>query len=95
VTTTSIREADKKVHPVDTQWHFPIMARYGFQPLTLEAVGLVRSYDYISGDGLGLKIRVSTGFSSDYWRDETNNAGGYWSALEPHLRKLTSPTEGD
>jgi hypothetical protein len=91
--------ADRMVHPVGTQWHYPIMTRHGWSPLTAEAIGFVRSYDYVQRlHGIEHRIRVTTGVHADYWTDLTqeersrqrprpwtDGAGGYWRDLEPYL----------
>lgn len=80
-------EADKVVHTVETQWHYPIMTKAGFEPVTKTGIGFSRSYTYVHP--LGYKIRVTTGISADYFNDETTKIGkfGYWGELEPHLKK--------
>ncbi len=84
----AFEQADKKVHPVESQWHYPILTKYGFQPLTKEGVGFVRSYDYEHQSGK--KIRCVTGSSADYWRvlPPGDEMEGYWSGLEPYLKSL-------
>lgn len=83
---TCIDEADKVVHSVEKEWHYPIFTKYGFNPLIREATGLVRSYDYVNASGH--KITWTTGYSSDRWRDVTSDKWGYWSDLEAHLQGL-------
>ena len=83
----SFAEANKKVHPVDTQWHFPIMSGHGYLPDTKEAVGFVRTYHYTNPTD-GHTMSVTTGASADYWTDKTNAASGYWRELEPHLEEI-------
>jgi len=78
-------EADKKVHPVEGEWHYPILTKYGFMPVTKVGIGFVRSYLYTKGDH---QIRVNTGVNADYWNDLTNPTFGYWSDLEPFLKTL-------
>lgn len=85
-------EANKKVHPVEGEWHYPIMARYGFAPETKEAVGFVRSYEYRHPSGH--TIVVTTGVSSDYWKDQQDLKTGYWLDLESHLKSLELPNDG-
>lgn len=87
----AFERADKKVHPVESQWHYPILTKYGFQPLTKEAVGFVRSYEY--DDTSGHKIKCTTGVNSDYWEDPKTKKSGYWSDLEPYLKTLTEGTK--
>lgn len=79
--------ADTVVHPVEKQWHYKIMRKYGFVPLELEAVGFVRSYTY---EREGHMVRVHTGVNSDYWLDLTKPACGFWIELEPHMKKITN-----
>ena len=83
----SLAEANQKVHPVDTQWHFPTMTENGYLADTKEATGFVRTYQYTNPTN-GHTMTVTTGAHADYWRDPTNNAGGYWIELEPHLKSL-------
>lgn len=89
-TTPGLEEANQKVHPVTTQWHHPIMVARGFVPETLEAVGLVRRYDYVHPDGH--RIRCTTGVNSDHWQDVTGpvQKAGYWASLEGYLDGLLS-----
>jgi len=92
-----LMKADKVEHPVEKQWHYPILTKHGFEPKTKYGTGFVRSYNYEHPSGR--KIRVTTGASADYWHDTTHgqhgfaepgqdNAGGYWSSLEPHVKAL-------
>jgi hypothetical protein len=85
------KKADKAVHPVESQWHYPIMTKHGWTPVTPEAVGFVRSYDYTHPVNRG-SITVTTGYSSDYWKDNNPKDGayhgGFWSDLEPYLREV-------
>lgn len=78
---TPLDVADRKVHKVEEQWHYPILTRYGFNPVTKEDVGLVRSYKYEHPSGR--QITVHTGMSSDWNEGEKF---GYWSDLEPYLK---------
>lgn len=73
--------ANKKEHPVEKEWHYPIMTRHGFEPVTKIAVGLVRSYLYKHPDGC--EVRVATGASRDYWT--ALNRQGDWHKLEAFL----------
>jgi len=79
----SLAIADQKVHPVESQWHYPILTEFGYEPLDKEGVGLVRSYKYQKGDHV---ITVTTGANADYW--EANDGFGYWADLKPYLQKL-------
>jgi len=81
-------EANKAIHPVEKQWHFPIMTKYGYEAVTKEGIGFVRSYTY-RHPTMDRSMTVTTGASADYWDDPNPNGGhGYWSDLEPHLIKL-------
>jgi hypothetical protein len=75
------------VHKVETQWHYPIMIKHGFQPKTLEVKGLVRSYEYEHPETKHRMI-VATGVHCDYWSDLTAKAGGYWDTLESHIKHI-------
>lgn len=86
---TDFAKANQKVHPVEEQWHYPIMTKHGYVPDTKEAVGFVRSYMY-TNPATARRIRVTTGANADYWEDQNSAACGYWRDLEPHLEKLTS-----
>lgn len=87
-------EANKVVHPVQGEWHFPILTAAGFKPVTLEGVGFVRSYKYIHEDGRS--IVCTTGVNSDRWEDQKtmNEFGrpkwGYWTDLESYICKETA-----
>lgn len=83
----TFEEADKVVHPVTSQWHYPILIEYGFEAVTKEAIGFVRSYDYIHPISRR-QIRCTTGCSSDYWEDLTVKKTKFWSDLEPYLKSL-------
>jgi hypothetical protein len=80
-----LNEADRAMHPVAKQWHYPIMVRYGFEPVTKEAQGFVRTYEYRMA---GHVIRVTTGYNTDSWTDVTRGKTGLWAELEPHLKTL-------
>ncbi len=84
----AFNKANEAIHLVETQWHFPIMTKYGFEPLDKEKTGFVRSYRYAK-EGHGM-IVVTTGCSADYWNDDTNKAYGYWASLEPHVKQLVA-----
>ncbi len=81
----AFEQANQKVHPVEAQWHFPILTKYGYTPITPQQTGFVRTYVY---ERAGHQIVCTTGSRADYWRDDTNKDGGYWASLEPHLKKL-------
>ena len=79
-------EADKVIHPVETQWHYPILTAAGYLPNTLSATGFVRRYIYTHPATCNV-IAVSTGMNIDYWTDNTTKQSGYWATLESHLAK--------
>lgn len=83
---TKFEKANKTIHKVEDQWHYPIMTEYGYKPLDKEGVGFVRSYKYKNDDGH--QITVTTGLNSDYWFDERSGTTGLWNDLKPHLQKL-------
>ena len=83
--------ADKKVHPVETQWHYEYLAKYCFKPLDKEGIGFVRSYRYQRGEHI---ITCTTGCNADYWEDQKLGAFGYWADLEPHLKSLLTECVG-
>ena len=84
---TNFDKANQVNHPVETQWHYPIMTRYGYVPLTKNRVGFVRQYTY-EHPVTKIMINVITGGHSDYWSGDNDGSGGYWSSLEEHLMKL-------
>lgn len=78
-------KANKKVHKVEDQWHYPILTKYGFKPETKEAQGLVRNYIYKNE---GTEIKCVTGASSDYWEViKGEKGGGYHGSLEVYLKE--------
>jgi len=81
----SFNKADKRVHKVEEEWHYPIFIKYGYEPIEKEGIGFVRSYDYVHKER-GNKIQWTTGCNRDYWK----GSGGYglWADLEPYLEKL-------
>ena len=81
--------ADKMVHSVESQWHYPIMHKHGYTADTKEATGFVRTYKY-TNLSTGHSMSVTTGAHSDHWMDATNRASGYWGTLGSHLASLTS-----
>lgn len=85
----NFEEANKKCHPVNTQWHYPILIEHGYVALTQEAVGLVRTYVY-EHPTTKHQISCTTGAHADYWTDKQNGAQGYWADLAPHLDRITN-----
>jgi hypothetical protein len=77
--------ANRKVHTVETQWHFKPMTSAGFFAETLEQEGFVRSYTYSKGEHY---IIVTTGSQCDYWVDTTLKARGYHGSLVEHLESI-------
>jgi len=86
-------EANKTIHPVETQWHYPTMTKYGYIADTQQGIGFVRTYDYHHPTS-GHSMSVTTGYSADYFRDDHNpmTGLGFWGDLEPHLKKITGTT---
>lgn len=80
---SDFNESDKKIHPVETQWHYKILTKYGFVAKTKEAIGFVRSYDYEHPSGC--QMTLTTGYHADYWTDKVTKETGYYLALEPYL----------
>lgn len=78
---TSFKEANKVVHKVEDQWHYPIMTKAGYEALTKEGVGFVRRYEYKKGTHT---VKCITGASSDRWEDNKRNFG-FWSSLKENL----------
>jgi len=81
----NFQEANKKVHKVEDQWHYPLMIAAGFVAVTKEAVGFVRNYHYTRDT---LNVVCVTGASSDYWSCSQRQSNGYWADLEPFLKGL-------
>jgi len=81
-------EADKKVHLVEDQWHYPIMIKYGFTPVTKTGIGFVRAYEYVHPSGH--KVSVCTGYSANYFTGISPKGWGYCGDLEPFLKKICS-----
>lgn len=86
----TFQSANEKVHPVETQWHYAILTRHGFTPVTREATGFVRSYRYVHPSGL--EIVCTTGVNRDYWTNpngaDVSAPGTSWSKLEPYIVSL-------
>ena len=78
----SFDNANKKVHPVEKQWHYPIMTDHGYVADTKEGIGFVRTYHY-TNPTTKHKMSVTTGARADYWTD--GGKQGYWGDLDPHL----------
>lgn len=83
----SLNSADEKVRLVENEWHYKILIKYGYVPETKTQTGFVRTYKYVHPNGY--IIIINHHLNSDAWSDPNNNAGGYWSSLETHVKKLT------
>lgn len=81
----AFEKAEKTEHPVEKQWHYPIMINFGYVPLTPSQIGFVREYIYEHPVSRH-QIHLHTGVNVDYWRDSSNN--GYHSSLKQHLQTL-------
>ena len=86
-------EADKKVHLVKDQWHYPIAIKYGFVPITMEAIGFVRSYQYEHPNGH--RIVCATGYNRDYFEGISPKGCGLWSELEAFLVKTLNEAKNE
>lgn len=73
-------------HPVESQWHYPILTAHGYLPLTPSQNGLVRGYLY-KHPTTGHLMKLVTGASADYWFDEATGAQGYHTTLNAHLQR--------
>jgi hypothetical protein len=82
----TFKEANRVVHPVEKQWHYPKLIKYGFIPETKSAVGFVRAYTYVHPSGR--VIKASTGANADHWEDMTSKSVGSCADLEPHCIAL-------
>lgn len=80
----ALHKADQVIHPVENQWHYKIMTKYGYEPKTPTGKGFVRSYMYENSKS-GHKMKVTTGASADYWEDPETGSSDYWAKLEPYL----------
>lgn len=88
----TLNEADKVVHTVENESHYRFFAKFGFIPLTREAKGLVRSYEY-KHPNIPNIIKYTIGAHADYWTDQLTQKGGYWPSLEMHLEELVTTHE--
>lgn len=98
--TNEEREAFEKAneawHPVEKEWHYPILIKYGFKPLTETAQGFVRKYEWVNDKGR--KITYHIGVNASYWTDsetfwddrKLSLKSHYWPALEPFLKSITT-----
>lgn len=82
-----MNEANKKMHPIETQWHYAAMTEAGFVSTTPPQQGFVRTYVYIHPVSKR-EIHVTTGSQADYWNDKTSKEGGYWADLAQHLKAI-------
>lgn len=89
----ALNVGDKRVHPVEGEWHYKYLVPAGFEPETKEGIGFVRSYIY--KNKTGVTVKCTTGYSADYW-DASGypescakyKGWGYWASLEPFLKCL-------
>lgn len=84
---STLEEANEVIHPVESEWHYPIVTAAGFIPEVKEAKGLVRSYIYRHPNGVS--VSCNTGYSCDYWRS-SDGFHGYWADLQPYVNKMVS-----
>jgi len=79
---TEFNEGWKVSHPVEKQWHYETMTKYGFKPLDNIKLGWIREYSY-SRDGI--TVKCTTGANSDRW--ECGSDYGFWGSLGSFLEK--------
>jgi hypothetical protein len=79
---SEFNEGWKVSHPVEKQWHYETMIKYGFKPLDMVKSGWIREYSY-SRDNI--IVKCITGASSDRW--ECGSEYGLWSRLESFLKE--------
>jgi hypothetical protein len=85
----TFKSVNQIIHPVQKQWHYPIMTKYGYVADTKEDTDFVRKYDY-HNPITGHKMSVHTGANADYFCDDYNPVKDYlWAGLEPHLKSLS------
>jgi len=83
----AFNKADKRMHPVETQWHYKILMKYGFTCISEPQEGFVRRYEYTHPNFH--TVLCTTGANADYW--SSNRGGwGYWSTLEEHVKEITN-----
>lgn len=66
-------QANQQEHPVETQWHYPILIAQGFQAETKTAPGFVRAYTYAHPNGA--RVQCVTGYSADHWQASDGQRG--------------------
>jgi len=79
--------ANKVIHPVQTQWHYPIMTKYGYVAITKEDVGFVRRYIY-QHPVTGHKMSAHTGANGDYFCDDHHPIDWKKNSLKLHLKSF-------
>jgi hypothetical protein len=84
----TFEQANQHIHTVESQWHYPILTKFGFVPLDKTGIGFIRQYRY-QHPVTHFIMCINTGVYADYWTDETHGGFGYWAALEPHLKKMS------
>lgn len=90
--------ANESIHPVEHQWHYPILTKAGWVPITKVKVGFVRSYKYEHEQHPNISIVCTTGSNADYWRayeiDSKDEIGGdYHSKLSSFVGNLKEVPE--
>ncbi len=78
------KTANKVIHKVEDQWHYPIMIKHGYIPQNKKGTGFVRSYRYLHPETKE-EITCATGANADYWTIKDGN-GGYWNELENYMK---------
>ena len=82
----SFDEANKIVHPVETQWHYSIMTEFGYESQTPSGVGFARTYIY-KHPITKREFSLTTGCNGDYWADLSGKGYGYQRSLKEYLEK--------
>lgn len=83
-----LESVDDKEHPIEKEWHYPVLTAHGFTSADKVKKGMVRSYKYTSSEYPDHVITMTTGANSDHWEDK-GNASGIGSSIKQHLFKLT------
>lgn len=79
------KSANNIAHPVENEYHYKLLTKYGFVCNDPAPTGFVRKYKYTNGNK---DITVCIGASADYF--EGFCGFGYMSKLETELKKYIS-----
>lgn len=91
----TFEEANKTVHKVENEWHYPKLIKHGWTPEDKTGIGFVRSYKYKNPKFPDTVISGVVGVNSDYWSHRKENDwreinGGLWNTLETYLDSLSA-----